>query len=364
MRSSTTVLILISCFFVKFARSQSHELIIQGQTGNLYLEHTVVAKENWYSIGRLYNVSPKELAPFNHVTLTQPLAIGQTLQIPLTATNFSQNGLKAVGETLVPVIHITQEKEWMYRISVNHNKVPIPSIEKWNNVTPDQIHPGMHLIVGYLKVKTALSALATHPPANATANAQTNAPTATNAPATTPAATPSAPVATTTPKTTLSTPAQTTSRPTAASNSDSPVAAASPIHTTTVTPATTPAAPAPKPVITTPAQTATSTPTPNFNGGVFRSDYNVSSKSASGVAGVFKSTSGWQDGKYYALMNNVTVGTIVRITDPTSNKSVYAKILGGLPDMKESAGLTIRISNAAAAELGESETRFNVQINY
>jgi hypothetical protein len=63
-------------------------------------------------------------------------------------------------------------------------------------------------------------------------------------------------------------------------------------------------------------------------------------------------------------MNNVTVGTIVRITDPTSNKSVYAKILGQLPDMKESAGLTIRISNAAAAELGEGEARFNVQVNY
>jgi LysM repeat protein len=380
MRSSTTVLILISCFFVKFARSQSHELIIQGQTGNLYLEHTVVAKENWYSIGRLYNVSPKELAPFNHVTLAQPLAIGETLQIPLTATNFSQNGLKAVGETLIPVIHITQEKEWMYRISVNHNKVPIPSIEKWNNVTPDQIHPGMHLIVGYLKVKTALSALATNPPANATVSAQTNAPAATatapaaatNAPATTPAATPSVPAATTTPKTTPSTPAQTTSRPATAINTDSPAASApatAPVHATTSAPttsapATAPAAPAPRPVVTSPAATATSTPAPNFNGGVFRSDYKESGKSASGLAGVFKSTSGWQDGKYYALMNNVTVGTIVRITDPTSNKSVYAKILGQLPDMKESAGLTIRISNAAAAELGEGEARFNVQVNY
>ena len=376
MRSLATVLILISCFFAKFARSQSHELIIQGQTGNLYLEHTVIAKENWYSIGRLYNVSPKELAPFNHVTLGQPLAIGQTLQIPLTAANFSQNGLKAVGETLIPVIHITQEREWMYRISVNHNKVPIPSIEKWNNVTPDQIHPGMHLIVGYLKVKTALSALATNPPANATASAQTNAPAATAttapAPATTPAPTPPVPVAATTPKTTPSTPAQTTSRPAAAINTDSPAApapATARVHATTSapatsTPATTPAAPAPRPAVTSPAATATSTPTPNFNGGVFRSDYNESSKSASGQAGVFKSTSGWQDGKYYALMNNVTVGTIVRITDPTSNKSVYAKILGQLPDMKESAGLTIRISNAAAAELGEGETRFNVQVNY
>ncbi len=64
------------------------------------------------------------------------------------------------------------------------------------------------------------------------------------------------------------------------------------------------------------------------------------------------------------MMNNATVGAIVKITDPTSGRSVYAKILGQLPDMKESAGLTIRISNAAAAELGEGEGRFNAQVNF
>ena len=63
-------------------------------------------------------------------------------------------------------------------------------------------------------------------------------------------------------------------------------------------------------------------------------------------------------------MNGVTVGTIVRITNPSTNKSIYAKILGQLPEMKESAGLTIRMSNAAAAELGEGDARFPVQINY
>jgi hypothetical protein len=372
MRSSATVLILISFFFAKFARSQSNELIIQGQTGKLYLEHTVVAKENWYSVGRLYNVNPKELAPFNHLTLAQPLVIGQTLQIPLTATNFSQDGLKPAGETLVPVIHITQEKEWMYRISVNHNKVPIPNIEKWNNVTPDQIHPGEHLIVGYLKVKTALSALATNAPASPMSAPPVAASTkpATAAPAPTTSAPVPAP-----PVTTISKPAATppTPKPAATITTDSP-AAKTPVTSTPVSPAPatkTPvaSAPATKTPATPPpaAPTVSSTPappTPHFNGGTFRTEYNDGGKSASGQAGVFKSTSGWQDGKYYALMNNMTVGTIVRITDPTTNKTVYAKILGQLPDMKESAGLSIRMSNAAAAELGESETRFNVQINY
>ncbi|HWB92663.1 MAG TPA: LysM peptidoglycan-binding domain-containing protein, partial [Puia sp.] len=146
MRSSATVLLLISCFFAKFARSQSNELLIHGETGKLYLEYTVVPKDNWYSVGRLYNVNPKVLALYNHTTLGKPLIVGEKLEIPLTATNFSQTGLKAAGETLVPVIHITQEREWMYRISVNHNRVPIATLEKWNNVNKDAVRPGMHLI--------------------------------------------------------------------------------------------------------------------------------------------------------------------------------------------------------------------------
>lgn len=345
MRSPATVLILISFFFAKFARSQSNELIIQGQTGKLYLEHTVIAKENWYSVGRLYNVNPKELAPYNHLTLAQPLIIGQTLEIPLTAANFSQNGVKAAGETLIPVMHITREKEWMYRISVNHNKVPIPNIEKWNNVTPDQIHPGLHLIVGYLKVRTALSALAR----NASAE-----PPATSAPAPTP------PIATSpkpTANPTTSKPMTGVSKPIATDSPAASTATVAPPTATTTRPAATPA-----PATFVPA--ASAPPAPHFNGGAFRGDFNDGGKSASGMAGVFKSTSGWQDGKYYALMNNMTVGTIVRITDPTTNKTVYAKILGQLPEMKESTGLSIRMSNAAAAELGESDTRFSVQINY
>lgn len=374
MRSSATVLILISCFFAKFARSQSHELIIRGVTGKLYLEHTVVPKENWYSVGRLYNVSPKELAPFNHLTLAKSLIIGQTLQIPLTATNFSQNDVKTAGETLVPVIHITGEKEWMYRISVNHNKVPIPNIEKWNHVTPDEIHPGMHLIIGYLKVRTGLSALATNASETPTpaprvaeiskpsASSSRNTASTTAEPETTTPAT-SAQSAAVMPKPTGPPPAgntpattePTTGTPAASASTTRTPTASTPAASTSVTSA--PPPPAPAPAVSTSSA-------PHFDGGAFRSDYRESGKTASGEAGVFKSTSGWQDGKYYALMNNVTVGTIVRITDPATNKTVYAKILGQLPDMKESAGLTIRMSNAAAAELGQSESRFAVQISY
>jgi len=348
MRSIRTVLFLISVFFIQFAQAQttSNELTIYGQTGKLYLEHTVVAKENWYSVGRLYNVSPKELAPFNHLALTQPLSIGQVLQIPLTSVNFSQNDQKTPAETLIPVYHITQEKEWMYRISVNHNKVPIPTLEKWNNMNKDAVRPGMHLIVGYLKVKTALSALATMPAATP-ATAATTSPAASK-----PATNPDNP--TTNPVTTevaANPPATTTSsiaKPISTKTPDSPIARPVSSTETTRTAATPPSTP----------------PAPHFDGGVFKAEFLDNGKSVSGVAGIFKSTSGWQDGKYYALMNNVPIGSIVKVTETATGKNVFVKVLGQLPDMKESAGLMIRISNAAAGEIGQTAERFNVQVSY
>jgi LysM repeat protein len=369
MRLRATVLLLISFFFVQFAQSQSNELIVQGQTGALYLEHTVVARETWYSIGRLYNLPPKELTAYNHLTLTQPLAIGQAVRVPLTATNFSQDGQKTPAEKLVPVMHVVQEKEWMYRISVNHNKVPIPILEKWNHITGAQLHPGLHLIVGYLKVKTALSALAAGGGAPAVAGAGTTGAGAAKAGqsdggTTTAANSTGTPAQAATPQT--GTPARAdggmaapvTKKP-ADSTPVAPVASVAPVVSKP---------PAAKVVDNSGSSTAATTAgqfAPHFNGGVFKSDFSDGGKSATGQSGIFKSTSGWQDGKYYALMNNVAVGTIIRVSDASTGRSVYAKVLGQLPDMKESAGLTVRLSNAAAAELGEGDaTRFNVGVNY
>jgi hypothetical protein len=89
-------------------------------------------------------------------------------------------------------------------------------------------------------------------------------------------------------------------------------------------------------------------------------------KVESGQAAIFKSTSGWQDAKYYALMSSVTPGTIIRISNPANSKAIFAKVLGELPPGKENEGLLVRISNAAAAELmvNEKETKFMAEVAY
>jgi len=169
-------LVLIGLGLSTAVIAQSDELTVQNESNKLFLIHTVTAKENWYSVGRLFNISPKEIAPFNGTEITRPLSIGEHLKIPLTTTNFSQNGQKAADETFVPVYHVIAEKEWLFHVSSTHNNVPVDNLEKWNHINKDQAKAGMRLIVGYLKVKPALSALATNGKAHVDAVAETKQP--------------------------------------------------------------------------------------------------------------------------------------------------------------------------------------------
>ena len=328
-----SLLVLLSFFFVKTTFSQSADLSVHGENGKLYLLHTVIAKENWYSVGRIYNISPKELAPFNGLTIEKPLIIGQELKIPLTNINFSQDGKKNADETFVPVYHIVQANEALSGISAVHNRVPVENLQKWNKIKNDGTKEGMQLIVGYLKVKSSLSYLAEKGNLNYETGAAKN--NITEKPVEKQAIVQeekkTIPVA---------------EKPLAISKQ----AKTNDIKANTVNES--------KPVFTNVSNTG------HFNGSYFANDYNEGNNKITGVAGTFKSTSGWNDGKYYALINNIPVGTIVKIIAPATQKSVYAKVLGQLPDMKESEGLIVRISNAAAGELGESEGRFNVQVKY
>jgi LysM repeat protein len=320
---------LLVCLCVVLAQlgfAQGNDLQVQGSSPNLYLMHTVQAKENWYSIGRIYNISPKQLAPYNSLSLEKALAIGQTLKVPLTAENFSQDGSKAADEVFVPIHHTIQEKEWLYRVSVNYNKVPVESLEKWNNINKDQAKAGLKLVVGYLKVKTGQSALAAQ---GETRIARTN-PVPVNIPDE---------------KKPETKEQKKPASPPVVDNVDPSL-----VRNNTSKPET-------KPIVV--SNTATET-----KGSYFKGQYEENGKSISGSAGIFKSISGWSDGKFYALVNNVAVGTIIKVNNPVSGRAIFAKVLGNLPDMKESMGLIARVSDAAAAELNATGAKFSVEVRY
>jgi hypothetical protein len=105
--------------------------------------------------------------------------------------------------------------------------------------------------------------------------------------------------------------------------------------------------------------------------GYFKGQYdqqskkNSSNKDVTVTSGIFKTASGWQDSKYYALMDNVEPGTIIRVINPDNNKAVFAKVLGEMSGIRQNQGLEVRISNAAASALNVTDTdKFIVKVNY
>ncbi|MFT3946591.1 MAG: LysM peptidoglycan-binding domain-containing protein [Agriterribacter sp.] len=304
--------------------AQSPDLVIQSEAGKLYLNHTVKAKENLYSIGRLYNISPKEIVPLNGLTLTSGLEVGQSLKIPLSAGNFAQQGTAGADEAFIPLYHTVEEKEGLFRIGQNFNKVSVNDLKKWNSLSTESLEKGQQLVVGFLKVKKSQSALAVN----------------------------------------------------GLKKIGDPVKAAPPVVSNTsvsgntTTPATVATSATPNTI--TPQNTISSSAQTTDGNGFFKELYRQQSstndgfRSTIGSGAIFKSTSGWQDAKYYVLMNNITPGTIVRITNPQNSRTIFAKVLGELPPGKENEGLLIRVSNAGAAELkvNEKEVKFSAEVSY
>ncbi len=300
---------LFLCFICSYAGFAQSDLLVKSNERGLYITHTVAPKETFYSIGRLYAISPKEVAPFNDLVMENGLTIGQTIMIPLNAANFSQTTQKGS-----PVYYVVGEGEGLYRVTTKNGKVTMADLRKWNNLSNDGINPGQKLIVGYINAEVVATAAVTTPPKSETVAVDE-------------IKEPAPPV--TTPK------------------------KAEPEKQNTVAVA--------------PKQTAVQ----DSKGGYFKSAFDQQSRSAAAkkeqtaTAGIFKTASGWQDAKYYALMDGVEPGTIVRVVNPTNSKAVYAKVLGAMSGISQNKGLDVRISNAAANILDVTDTeKFVIKVDY
>ena len=339
---------VISFVFFLNASMAQPILIAEGTSPNLHIIHKVESKENYYSMGRMYNVPPKEIASYNNLDFGQGLNLGQIINIPITENNFVQQETAHNDETLIPVYHIIEAKEGLYGISTKYNKVPTDLLKKWNNLSSDEVSNGTKLIVGYLKVQKDQSSLAKNAINPSASDVTKNKGDE---------------------KTTVKPPSDAPKEIVpAVKNPDQ--AKASDIETKSPAVAQDQSG-----EIKNNSAKRTSI---NFNGGSFKNlfEEQLSRKTPvteNGLSGVFKSTSGWQDGKYYCFHNTAQPGIIVKITNNLNGKIIYAKILDLIPediqivgpgDIKQNAGLILHVSNSGAEELGVAENQFNCTINY
>jgi LysM repeat protein len=357
--------LMIVSFLGMVSVAKSQNLTVEGSAPNLYITHTVAPKENFYSVGRLYNQNPKAIAAFNNLVMEKGLTIGQKVKIPLNDQNLDVTGNANVGET-VPLTHVVGKSETLSKIGADLN-VPAQSIKQWNSLSSDNIAPGTPLVVGHLKMSS--------PPAVSKAVSISQSPSQTAPAKQTDAE--QANVATEPKK--MEAPATASQAP-EAPKKETPVKEENVKQAEPLANATTKEEPVKETPVkkqtTANAETTSRSETYSYANtgsmgsveGVFANVFTTgeaagSLSTKSGEAGTFKSTSGWQDKKYYVLINDVNPGTIVKI-ESAENKVIYAKVLGSMPEMKENNGLLLRMSNAAASYLGIIDPRFPVQISY
>ncbi len=296
--------------------AQKSELLVKSSDKGLYLEHKVQPKESLYALGRMYNIDPRVLASFNSIDYNKGLQIDQKLRIPLTAANFIQEGNKGT-----PVYYKVGNNEGLMTVSNKNNNVLLSNLRWWNKLTADQIKSDTKLIVGFIQSSEMKAiTIAGKPAKEEPGIAKVEQPKV-----------------------------------------DEKIKV-------TKSPAEKEEAKNTEPVVVKeevkkeikkeePAVVKEEIKTVTTDQGYFKNHFQQQirtspiSKDETVTAGIFKTTSGWQDAKYYLLIDKVAPGTIIKVVNPTNNKAVYAKVLGEMSGIRQNAGLDVRISNAAAAAL-------------
>jgi len=333
-------ILLISCSLM----GQQQTLIVRNSDSQLYLDHKVAPKENWYSVGRIYFISPKEIAAFNQLSMDKGLSIGQLLKIPLRPENFSQS--TPIDNAGGKVVHVVQAKEGLFKLAQRYN-IDKELLKKMNGISSDQINAGTNLVIGYLipSGATVVSVAPTSP-----AKSIPEIPT---------------PVKAAEKEAVIEEKAKKTA-PASEAAAPAPQPLVKNIQTAAPVKVAEEEVESAKPVAVSPTSNNSQALKPEKS--YFSSLYEQQSKEGkqqkleNSVYGVFKSTSGWQDGKYYVLMNNVVPGTVVKLVRKSTDKAVFAKVLGAVPPGKESEGLSLRMSNAAIAALGLGDTGNDVDL--
>jgi hypothetical protein len=303
--------------------------MIKTGANGFFLEHKVQPHEGLFPIGRFYSVHPRHIAAYNNLDFNKGLAIGQIIRIPLSDTNFNQK-----TKAGIPVFFLTKEKETIANISIKNKMVPMNNLRQWNNNTTDVYPANTKLIVGFL-----VSNEVQKPVTESTDEKKENV------------------VSPVEEKKEIKTPGADIKKELPLKVLVEPKKADTVIVKKESARDALPEIKEEKTI-----EMVISFFQDHFNEQIKQTPV---SKDQTLTSSVFKSASGWQDAKYYLLINGVDPGTIIKITNPANGKIVFAKVLYGMDGIRQNQGLDMRISDAAAAALSVSETdKFILKVNY
>ena len=313
-----------------------------------YTVHTISKGETLTMLAQKYNTTVSNIMRANGMNAKSKLFVGEKIKIPsLSAveekpvaqknatqkTETTKTPVKSAADTSV-VTHYVLQGETLFGISKKFG-VTVEQLKQWNNLNDDHIHFGQLLALSDAG-KNLVASRYGQQQKTGQANTETSN--------------------TQLPKTEIAlNKANTQESKTAIPDTINkiPVPQSSVVVVTKNT------------QTVTPLNISTTNPTTNSTG-YFRKEFSAKGgniKNLSGEAKIFKTATGWKDKKYYILTNEIPSGKVVKVFSPTG-KSVYAKVLWKLDNLRINEGLSFRISDAAASVLGVKESKFNLTVEY
>ena len=389
---------LLILFLVTISYSNASELTVGDSVGvervgdKTFILHKVSPQETLFAISRKYQVAVGEIQNANEV-LKQGLKIGQTIRVP-----YIEKSTVAPGAAL----HKVGPGETLFSISKKYG-ISVDSLKQWNKMLGNDLSVGQALIV---KDATLANANQTPPAAptisggSPTADA-TKTPAATTEPQSKAAAKQADKKPAPAPKVEANKPQPESIRTSTSSNTSvantTPIAPGEWISHTVAQGETlfslstkynssvedlikwnaltsnnlrsgqqikvgrAPEGPSTVPVIGSPKVAASSAemavePTPENTSGGFK---NITE---TGQAELIEGTGGHK--KYLVLHRTAPVGSIMRVKNEENDMTIFARVVGKLPETGDNSKLVIKLSQAAFDQLKAVNQRFPVEVLY
>jgi LysM repeat protein len=301
----SSVLLLLSFLFATQVRAQD-TLWVKKIGGKPYVVHQVSSGEDIFMLSKRYSVPPAALADANNLNYQTGLDKGTKIWIPVDNYNFIR--IESVIKSR-PIYYKVMPGEDLGDVGkIIH--VAQSSIQRWNNLSLPEIKAGQPLQVGWIAFDATQVPFATQKKMVTQAPAKTN--------------------------------------PQSVNTSNAPAVAKTQVKKDSVTTSLSDTAEAYSAYKSLYDQQVAGQPSGNESGAaVF---YPLKIKAPEGV--------------YYAFHNTAAKGTIIKVSNPSNGRSIYAKVIGTIPNIVEYHNSIIALSTNAAKGLIAKEKRMFCKIEY
>ena len=296
-----------------------------------YFMHRVAPKQTLYSLCRFYGLKTTQLQELNPALKVRMIQVDELLKVPISAKLIRVTELPKNRASFTPVFYEVKPSEGLLNISRNYFGIKPEKLMKLNGMTSPELKLGQLLLLGWVpldifskKVETPAIIVADKNVSASKAN-----PTSTKTPPN--ISSTKAPITETSPKSTEKNKA---------------------IIKATITEA-----------VAKVEKEEAKTNTPASNKEKFEESSTVLKRnSEQGAAFWHKELKGSKG--LYVLHKSAAVGSIISITNPMFNTTIYAKVAGTIPANTYPDDIKVIVSPEVAAKLGAKDAKFFTRISY